>query len=98
MQIIIDVNSTKTVTQSGTSKANKPYEMTKQRGHLLKADSITGEVSAVAIDITLDKGAFPYPVGRYTLDEASVRVNNYGRLEIGFIKLSKIDTPVKAAA
>lgn len=98
MQIIIDVNSNKTVTQSGITKDGRSYEITKQRGHLIQVDRITGETTPVAIDITLGKSEFPYSVGRYTLDASSVRVNQYGRLEIGFIKLAKIETPVKAAA
>lgn len=98
MQIIIDVNSNKTATNSGTTKDGKPYEITKQRGHLIQADRITGETTPVAIDITLGKGEFPYPAGRYTLDAASVRVNQYGRLEIGFIKLVKLEASAKIAA
>ena len=101
MQITIDVNSQKTATKRGTAKATgKPYEIVSQRGHLHQADTITGEISLISIDLTLDANAFPYDTGRYTLDASSLIVNQYGGLSIGRLKLSKLAAavPQKAAA
>jgi len=101
MQITIDVNSQKTATKRGISKeTQKPYEITTQRGFLHQPDTITGEITLVAIDLTLERDAFPYDMGRYTLDASSLRVNQYGSLSIGRVKLSKLAQPstVKAAA
>lgn len=98
MQIIIDVNSTKTNTKRGKSaKTGNPYEITSQRGFLHAVDSITGEVTPVAIDIPLDRDAFPYEAGRYTLDAASVKVSEYGSLLIGRLKLAKVASVASAA-
>jgi hypothetical protein len=98
MQIIIDVNSTKTHTRRGTSaKTGKPYEMTIQRGFLLSVDQITGEVSPVAIDLPIDRDSFPYEAGRYTLDASSVKVSEYGSLMIGRLKLAKVASVASAA-
>lgn len=102
MQITIDVNSQKTATKRGTAKATgKPYEITTQRGHLHTVDAITGEVNTVPIDLTLGQNDFPYQTGRYTLDASSIRVDNFGGLAIGRVKLMRLEekaAPVKAAA
>lgn len=99
MQIFIDVNSTKTNTRRGTSaKTGKPYEMTTQRGFLHSLDPITGDVTPVAIDLPIDRDAFPYEAGRYTLDSSSIKVNQYGSLEIGRIKLLPVKVAAAAAA
>lgn len=104
MQILIDVNSTKTSTRRGTSaRTGKPYEMTTQRGFLHSVDPITGEVTPTAIDLPIDRDSFPYEAGRYTLDASSIRVNQYGSVEIGRIKLVKVaqaavSAPARAAA
>lgn len=97
MQIIIDINSTKTHTKRGTSsKTGKPYEITSQRGFLHSLDAITGEVTPVAIDIPIDRDAFAYDTGRYTLDVSSIIVSGYGALQIGRLKLVKLPQPVAA--
>jgi len=97
MQIIIDINSQKTSVRRGTSKTtNKPYEMTTQRGFFHSVDEITGETMPVPVNITLDQGAFPYDTGRYTIDAASLKVNEYGNLYIGRLKLSKVAAAVPA--
>lgn len=101
MQITIDVNSQKTATKRGTAKeSGRPYEITTQRGFLHQPDPITGEITLVAIDLTLERDAFPYDSGRYTLDASSLRVNQFGSLSIGRVKLSKVAqaVPAKAAA
>lgn len=91
MQITIDVNSQKTATKRGTAKASgKPYEITTQRGHLHQADAITGEISLIPIDLTLEANAFPYENGRYTIDASSLVVGQYGGLSIGRLKLFKL--------
>lgn len=98
MQILIDVNSTKTQTKRGTAKnTGKPYEMTTQRGFLLSVDQITGDVTPVAVDLPIDRDAFPYEAGRYTLDASSIKVNEYGSLQIGRLKLVKVAAAAAAA-
>ncbi|OJW81599.1 single-stranded DNA-binding protein [Thiobacillus sp. 65-1402] len=101
MQITIDVNSQKTAIKRGTAKATgKPYEIITQRGHLHQADTITGEISLIPIDITLEPNAFPYDTGRYTIDASSLIVGQYGGLSIGRLKLFKLPAQAvnKAAA
>lgn len=94
MQITIDVTSQKTATKRGTAKASgKPYEIVTQRGHLHQADTITGEITLIPIDLTIAPNDFPYELGRYTLDPSSLTVGQYGTLQIGRIKLSKLSTP-----
>lgn len=91
MQITIDVNSQKTAIKRGTAKATgKPYEITTQRGHLHTVDAITGEITLVPIDLTIERDAFPYDNGRYTLDSSSLMVTQYGGLGIGRVRLSKL--------
>ena len=99
MQITIDVNSPKTAIKRGTAKATgNPYEIITQRGHLHQADTITGEITLVPIDLTLEKDAFPYDTGRYTLDASSLKVDQYGKLSIGRVKLVKVAAAVSAKA
>jgi len=91
MQIIIDITSPKTATKRGTAKAiGKPYEITSQRGFLQSLDVITGEVMPVPIDIQLDRDTFAYEPGRYTLDASSIKVDSFGGLAIGRVKLVKV--------
>jgi hypothetical protein len=99
MQITIDVQSTKTHTKRGTSgRTGKPYEMTIQRGFLLSVDQITGDVTPQSIDLPIDRDAFPYEPGRYTLDASSIRINQYGSVEMGRLKLVKMGQPASVAA
>lgn len=97
MQIIIDINSTKTQTKRGTSsKTGKPYEIISQRGFLHSLDTITGDVTPVAIDIPVGRDGSPYETGRYTLDVSSIIVSAYGALQIGRLKLVKLPPAVAA--
>lgn len=99
MQIIIDVNSTKTSTKRGQSaKTGKDYEITSQRGFLHSVDAITGDVTPVAIDIPIERNGFPYETGRYTVDSSSVSVSEYGTLILRRLKLSKINVASVAPA
>jgi hypothetical protein len=98
MQIIIDVNSTKTFTKRGKSaRTGNNYEITTQRGFLHSIDPITEDVTPVAIDIPIDRDAFPYEAGRYTLDASSVKVSEYNSLMIGRLKLVKVASAAPAA-
>lgn len=93
MQIIIDVSSTKTHTRRGTAKeTGRPYEITTQRGFFHAVDTITGEVTPVAVDLPIGQNEFPYQPGRYTLDSSSIVVDEYKRLTIRRLHL----IPVKA--
>jgi len=105
MQIVIEVTSQKTATKRGTAKVSgKPYEITTQRCFLQQPDQITGEISQVAIDLPIERDAFPHDIGRYTLDAGSLIVDQYGKLQIGRVKLTKLQSaavqpmPQKSAA
>lgn len=98
MQPIIEVLSTKSATKTGTSsKTNKPYSITNQRGYFHSIDPITGEVSKVAIDLRLDDPQSPYPVGRYTIDATSYRVSQFGDLTLSRMHLDPIQPAVVSA-
>lgn len=98
MQVVIEITSPKTATRSGTSAKNgRPYTMTSQRGFLHVVDKITGEVNKVALEVPLEDGAAPYEIGTYTLNTDSVRVSQYGRLEIARLGLEPIRKPAAVA-
>jgi len=65
-----------------SGKTNKPY-------HLQKYIYETNEERRIGkIFIQSEKDA--YPVGQYTLHPDSFKMNDFGNLEIGFLKLQQV--------
>lgn len=75
------------------NKENKPYYQQKAYAHL-------GGAFPVEFLLSIQTPAEVYPVGKYTLDEQSYRVNQWGRLEIsGFdMKLRPLAKSVEKAS
>lgn len=95
MQPIIDITSTKTATKTGTARATgRPYTLTNQRGYFNAVDPITGEITRLPIDVRLSNETSPYPIGRYTIDSTSFRVDEYNNLVISLMRLDPLPASV----
>ncbi len=71
---------------SGTSKAGRPFTIRKQSALLY----LPGDPDPFRFSIRLDDHQQPYPQGQYIIDMSSVRVDRYGGLEFGPLKLSPV--------
>lgn len=90
----IEIEKQETRNVNGTSnRTQKPYNFEVQTGWVY----LPGDPHPTRIDITLDQGSSGYPVGQYELSPESFRVNRFGQLEVGQIKLLR-NQAGKAAA
>jgi len=77
----VEIKSTVTQEKSGTSAKGRAYRISEQEAWV----TLDGEYRRLRIG--LEDGAQPYPVGAYTLAESSFRIDQYGGLEIGRVRL-----------
>lgn len=100
MSIRIEIESTEVFSKSGTSKAGKPFSLREQKGYAFMLDE-KGQPRRHPQEIRfiLEGEQPPYPVGMYTLDLSSLYVGRFGNLEVGNLRLSKVQgAPVAKVA
>jgi hypothetical protein len=88
----IEIKSVETKKKEGTSKFGKPYSFLEQEGWC----QVDGEVRRVRI--TLADGAAAWPVGVYSVDDASYYVGGFGELALGRLVLKAATAAVPRAA
>ncbi len=96
----IEVKSTAVSVRNGTSATTgKPWEIREQQAYAHCTDRDGNpEAYPQRITINLRDGAQPFPLGEYTLGDASFYVGQYGRLSIGAPVLVSLSvTPRKVA-
>lgn len=78
MSLIVEVLSDKPVTRTITGKRDgKSYTFITQDARV----ALNGEIRR--IEVRLGPEQVPYAVGKYTIADASFRVNNFGVLTLG---------------
>lgn len=95
----IEVKSPLVTEISGTSKAGKPYFIRKQSAWAHTYDD-KGNPNPYPerIELSLNDGQDPFPVGNYTLSDKSFFVGDFNSLTVGRLILDPVAAPVKAAA
>lgn len=75
MSIVIEIESTEIKRHSGIAKSTqREYEIVKQRALFFRE----GERFPDKIDVLIDKGDSPYPVGKYTIHPDSYQIDRFG--------------------
>jgi hypothetical protein len=82
MSVRIEIADALVITQSGMSKAGKPYTIHKQEGYLHNGHKYP-ERFEFSPPVDGDNKPVPYAPGMYELAPASINVGEYKRLEIG---------------
>jgi hypothetical protein len=97
--IRIEIESVEVFTKSGTSKAGKPFSLREQKGQAWLLDE-KGQPRRYPQEIRfiLEGEQAPYPVGMYALDLSSLYVGRFGNLEVGNLRLSKVQQVPAARA
>lgn len=97
--IRIEIESVEVSTKSGTSKAGKPFSLREQKGYAFMLDE-KGQPRRHPQEIRfiLEGESAPYAIGMYTLDLSSIYVGRFGNLEVGNLRLSKIQQVPAARA
>lgn len=95
----IEIKSALITEISGTSKLGKPYHMRKQSAWAHTYDQ-QGNPNPYPerIELTLNDGQDPFPVGNYTLSDKCFFVGDFGKLEVGRLVLEPVAAAVRAAA
>lgn len=97
--IKIEVKSEAVQTKQGTSsRTHKPYSIREQEAYAFFLDRDGNpQPYPQRVRLTLDDGAFPYPVGNYTLAPESLFADRYDQISIR-AKLRPMAPAARAAA
>lgn len=94
MALRIEIKSPLVQEISGVSKAGKPYNIKKQVAWASLYDQNgQSEPYPARIELSLNDGQAPYPVGLYVLSDKCFYVGDFGSLTVGRLLLD----PVKGA-
>ena len=94
-ELKVKITSTEVDEFSGMTKAGRPFTIRKQPALLY----LPGDPDPFRFSIRLDDHQQPYSQGHYIIDMTSVRVDRFGGLEFGPLKLSPVaDTTGKVKA
>ena len=85
-ELKVKITTTEIDEFSGTSKSGRPFTIRKQPALLY----LPGDPDPFRFTVRLDDQQQPFQPGHYIIDMTSVRVDRFGSLEFGPLKLSPV--------